>query len=185
MNGATFPEWNSVRMVKEKRQAMHRMILLCTSLVIWGRFLVWMTCKTDIYTCIHMLRVMLFRNINRMPTTINGKVFFSFWLFSRSAKILPLSILLKSKLREWNTRMTSHQNYNNGNKWSVFKNVMSITFMQVLWILKLKVWWSAVVDLWSVWVHLSFSLVWGWLDTRLLLPSSFYCFSAWHWNTGN
>lgn len=172
-------------MVKEKRQAVHRMIFLCTSLVIWGRFLVWMTCKTGIYTCIRMLRVMLFRTINRMPTTINGKVFFSFWLFSRSAKILPLSILLKSKLREWNTRMTSHQNYSNGNKWSVFKNVMSITFMQVLWILKLKVWWSAVVDLWSVWVHLSFSLVWGWLDARFIFPSGLYCFSAWHWNTGN
>lgn len=171
-------------MVKEKRQAVHRMIFLCTSLVIWGRFLVWMTCKTGIHTCIRMLRVMLFRIINRMPTTINGKVFFSL-LFSRSTKILPLSILLKSKLREWNTRMTSHQNYSNGNKWSVFKNVMSITFMQVLWILKLKVWWSAVVDLWSVWVHLSFSLVWGWLDARFLLPSSLYCFSAWHWNTGN
>lgn len=171
-------------MVKEKRQAVHRMIFLCTSLVIWGRFLVWMTCKTGIHTCIRMLRVMLFRIINRMPTTINGKVFFSL-LFSRSTKILPLSILLKSKLREWNTRMTSHQNYSNGNKWSVFKNVMSITFMQVLWILKLKVWWSAVVDLWSVWVHLSFSLVWGWLDARFIFPSGLYCFSAWHWNTGN
>lgn len=171
-------------MVKEKRQAVHRMIFLCTSLVIWGRFLVWMTCKTGIYTCTRMLRVMLFRNINRMPTTINGKVFFSL-IFSRSTKILPLSILLKSKLREWNTRMTSHQNYSNGNKWSLFKNVMSITFMQVLWILKLKVWWSAVVDLWSVWVHLSFSLVWGWLDARFIFPSGLYCFSAWHWNTGN